>query len=154
MKPVSNTKLKAGQNPSFSIWNKMKTKDIPLEEIYDVFAIRIILDSKPELEKSDSWKVYSIVTDFYKPNPDRLRDWISTPKANGYESLHTTVMSPSGKWVEVQIRTRRMDEIAEKGYAAHWKYKESASEHALDEWIGKVRENARKSRSQCPRFHR
>ena len=118
----------------------MLTKNIPLEEIYDVFAIRIILNSKQEDEKSDCWKAYSIVTDYYKPNPDRLRDWISTPKSNGYESLHTTVMSPSGKWVEVQIRTKRMDEIAEMGYAAHWKYKESASEHALDEWITRIRE--------------
>ncbi|MGD1847667.1 MAG: RelA/SpoT family protein [Salibacteraceae bacterium] len=118
----------------------MRKKGIPLEEVYDVFAIRIILDSKAEEEKSECWKVYSIVTDFYKPNPDRLRDWISTPKGNGYESLHTTVMSPSGKYVEVQIRTRRMDEIAEKGLAAHWKYKESASENALDDWIGRVRE--------------
>ncbi len=124
----------------YSIWNKMRKKGIPLEEVYDVFAIRIILDSKAEEEKSECWKVYSIVTDFYKPNPDRLRDWISTPKGNGYESLHTTVMSPSGKYVEVQIRTRRMDEIAEKGLAAHWKYKESASENALDDWIGRVRE--------------
>jgi len=120
-----------------SIYRKMLTKNIPLEEIYDVFAIRIIINSDPDHEKSDCWKAYSIVTDFYKPNPDRLRDWISTPKSNGYESLHTTVMSPGGKWVEVQIRTKRMDEIAEMGYAAHWKYKESASEHALDDWISR-----------------
>ncbi len=123
-----------------SIYRKMLTKNIPLEEIYDVFAIRIIINSDPDHEKSDCWKAYSIVTDFYKPNPDRLRDWISTPKSNGYESLHTTVMSPGGKWVEVQIRTKRMDEIAEMGYAAHWKYKESASEHALDDWISRIRE--------------
>ena len=100
----------------------------------------IIIESPAEIEKSDCWKVYSIVTDFYLPNPDRLRDWISTPKANGYESLHTTVMGPKGTWVEVQIRTQRMDEIAEKGYAAHWKYKESTIENALDEWIHKIRE--------------
>mgnify|MGYP000844136502 FL=1 len=132
--------IKSRTKSIYSIYNKMLTKNIPLEEIYDVFAIRIILNSKQEDEKSDCWKAYSIVTDYYKPNPDRLRDWISTPKSNGYESLHTTVMSPSGKWVEVQIRTKRMDEIAEMGYAAHWKYKESASEHALDEWITRIRE--------------
>lgn len=132
--------IKGRTKSIYSIWNKMRTKGIPLEEVYDVFAIRIILDSIPENEKADCWKVYSIVTDFYKPNPDRLRDWISTPKGNGYESLHTTVMSPTGKYVEVQIRTRRMDEIAEKGLAAHWKYKESASENALDDWISKIRE--------------
>jgi len=123
-----------------SIWNKMKKQTVSFEEIYDLFAIRIIIESPAEIEKSDCWKVYSIVTDFYLPNPDRLRDWISTPKANGYESLHTTVMGPKGTWVEVQIRTQRMDEIAEKGYAAHWKYKESTIENALDEWIHKIRE--------------
>ncbi|HET8830172.1 MAG TPA: HD domain-containing protein, partial [Pelobium sp.] len=111
-----------------SIWTKMKKKGIPFEEVYDLFAIRIILDSAPENEKSDSWKAYSIVTDLYRPNPDRLRDWISSPKVNGYESLHTTVMGPKGQWVEVQIRTERMNEIAEKGFAAHWKYKESSSD--------------------------
>ncbi len=123
-----------------SIWNKMKKQGVSFEEIYDLFAIRIIIDTTMEKEKADCWKIYSIVTDFYVPNPDRLRDWISTPKANGYESLHTTVMSNSGKWVEVQIRTQRMNEIAEKGYAAHWKYKESAQENALDEWLGRIRE--------------
>ncbi len=123
-----------------SIWNKMKLQQVPFEEIYDLFAIRIILDSPPESEKADCWRAYSIVTDFFVPNPDRLRDWISTPKANGYESLHTTVMSNSGKWVEVQIRSTRMDEIAEKGYAAHWKYKESAAENALDDWLSRIRE--------------
>ena len=123
-----------------SIWNKMKRQNVTFEEIYDLFAIRIIIDSDEENEKPMCWKAYSIITDFYHPNPDRLRDWVSIPKANGYESLHTTVMGPSGKWVEVQIRSRRMDEIAEKGYAAHWKYKESASESALDEWIQKIRE--------------
>ncbi|HTN21674.1 MAG TPA: bifunctional (p)ppGpp synthetase/guanosine-3',5'-bis(diphosphate) 3'-pyrophosphohydrolase [Pelobium sp.] len=123
-----------------SIWSKMKKKGIPFEEVYDLFAIRIILDSAPENEKSDSWKAYSIVTDLYRPNPDRLRDWISSPKANGYESLHTTVMGPKGQWVEVQIRTERMNEIAEKGFAAHWKYKESSSDSGLDQWVHKVRE--------------
>ncbi|MGI4751500.1 MAG: RelA/SpoT family protein [Janthinobacterium lividum] len=123
-----------------SIWNKMKKKNIPFEEVYDLFAIRIILDSKPETEKADCWKAYSDVTDIYRPNPDRLRDWISSPKANGYESLHTTVMGPRGQWVEIQIRTNRMNEIAEKGFAAHWKYKESSTENGLDQWIFKVRE--------------
>ncbi|HTL82496.1 MAG TPA: bifunctional (p)ppGpp synthetase/guanosine-3',5'-bis(diphosphate) 3'-pyrophosphohydrolase [Bacteroidia bacterium] len=129
----------------YSIYNKIKYKGVPFEEIYDIFAIRIIIDSPPEQEKSDCWRVYSIVTDFYHPSPDRLRDWISTPKANGYESLHTTVMGPEGKWVEVQIRTERMDELAEKGYAAHWKYKDSATgveskENQLEDWLRKIRE--------------
>ncbi len=124
----------------FSIYQKMRNKHIPFEEVYDVFAIRIILDSPIESEKSDCWQAYSIVTDYYRPNPDRLRDWISTSKSTGYESLHTTVMSPTGKWVEVQIRTKRMDEIAEKGYAAHWKYKEASTGGAIDEWIGRIRE--------------
>ena len=124
----------------YSIHNKIKNKGVPFEEIYDIFAIRIIIDTPIEREKADCWRVYSIVTDFYHPSPDRLRDWISTPKANGYESLHTTVMGPEGKWVEVQIRTERMDELAEKGYAAHWKYKDSANETQLDDWIRKIRE--------------
>jgi GTP diphosphokinase / guanosine-3',5'-bis(diphosphate) 3'-diphosphatase len=126
----------------FSIHNKIRNKGVPFDEIYDIFAIRIIIDSEGEPEKSDCWRVYSIVTDFYQPNPDRLRDWISTPKSNGYESLHTTVMGPEGKWVEVQIRTTRMDELAEKGYAAHWKYKEDAAEREsqLEDWISKIRE--------------
>lgn len=123
-----------------SIWNKMKKKNIPFEEVYDLFAIRIVLDSAPENEKADCWKAYSIVTDLYRPNPDRLRDWVSSPKGNGYESLHTTVMGPKGQWVEVQIRTQRMNEIAEKGFAAHWKYKESSNDNGLDQWIMKVRE--------------
>ncbi len=127
-----------------SIWSKMRKKNIPFDEVYDLFAIRIILNSKPDNEKSDCWKAYSIVTDLYHPNPDRLRDWISSPRANGYESLHTTVMGPRGQWVEVQIRTTRMNEIAEKGFAAHWKYKEpsadSGVDSGLDQWIHKVRE--------------
>ncbi len=129
----------------YSIWNKMKKQNIPFEEVYDLFAVRFILDTDSEHEKAACWQAYSIVTDFYQPNPDRLRDWISIPKANGYESLHTTVMSHSGQWVEVQIRTQRMNDIAEKGYAAHWKYKDKPQHnHAegvgLDEWIAKVRE--------------
>ncbi|HSZ26354.1 MAG TPA: RelA/SpoT family protein, partial [Cytophagaceae bacterium] len=134
--------IKGRPKSIFSIWNKMKGHT-PFEEIYDLFAIRVILDSKPENEKADCWKVYSIITDTYKPNPDRLRDWVSTPKANGYESLHTTVMSNTGQWVEVQIRTERMDQIAEKGYAAHWKYKETGNvskEAGLESWLSKVRE--------------
>ena len=124
-----------------SIWNKIHKKNIPFEEIYDVFAIRIILETDLKNEKALCWNVYSMVTDFYQPNPDRLRDWVSTPKGNGYESLHTTVMSPTGKWVEVQIRTQRMDEIAEKGYAAHWKYKDQqAQESSLDTWLSRIRD--------------
>ncbi len=132
--------IKGRSKSVHSIWTKIKKQGVTFEEIYDLFAIRVILDTELEDEKAMCWKAYSVITDFYHPNPDRLRDWISTPKANGYESLHTTVMGPSGRWVEVQIRTRRMDEIAEKGYAAHWKYKESAAETALDEWIGRIRE--------------
>lgn len=123
-----------------SIWRKMKKQQVDFEEVYDKFAIRIIIDSEAKNEKSDCWRVYSIVTDLYKPNPKRLRDWISVPKSNGYESLHTTVMVPGGNWVEVQIRTQRMDEIAEKGLAAHWKYKGIEGAAAVDEWLVKVRE--------------
>jgi GTP pyrophosphokinase len=135
-----------------SIANKMKTKGVEFEQVYDLFAIRIVLDSRPENEKADCWKVYSIVTDVYKPNPSRLRDWISTPKANGYEALHTTVMGPKGRWVEVQIRTERMDEIAEKGYAAHWKYKENTSENAADVWLAKIRETLKNPDSNALDF--
>lgn len=106
--------IKARTKSIHSIYDKIKNKNVSFEEIYDIFAIRIIIDSAPEREKADCWNIYSIVTDFYQPSPDRLRDWISTPRANGYESLHTTVMSPSGKWVEVQIRSTRMDDVAEK----------------------------------------
>jgi GTP pyrophosphokinase len=132
--------IKGRTKSVYSILQKMRTKSIDFEEVYDVFALRIILDSPSDQEKADCWTAYSVVTDFYQPNPDRLRDWISTPRGNGYESLHCTVMSPSGKWVEVQIRSRRMDEIAEKGFAAHWKYKEGESENHFDNWINKVRE--------------
>jgi GTP diphosphokinase / guanosine-3',5'-bis(diphosphate) 3'-diphosphatase len=123
-----------------SIMLKMKKQEVEFEEIYDLFAVRIILESKPENEKSDCWQVYSIVTDLYQPNPSRLRDWISVPKSNGYESLHTTVIGPKGKWVEVQIRSARMDEIAEKGLAAHYKYKGEKGESGLDNWLAKMRE--------------
>ena len=136
-----NFDVKGRPKSIFSILNKIKTQHVPFEEVYDLFAIRITIDSVPEREKIDCWNVYSIVTNIYYPNPDRLRDWVSTPKSNGYESLHTTVMGPMGKWVEVQIRTRRMDDIAEKGYAAHWKYKESTAEaNNLDLWLMKIRE--------------
>ena len=124
----------------YSIYNKIKNKGVTFDEVYDLFAIRIILETPVDHEKADCWRVYSMVTELYHPNPDRLRDWISTPKANGYESLHTTVMGPKGKWVEVQIRTRRMDEIAEKGFAAHWKYKEGSNDKALDTWLREIRE--------------
>jgi GTP pyrophosphokinase len=123
-----------------SIYNKMKKQNVEFEQVYDLFAIRIILDSKKENEKSDCWKVYSVVTDKYQPNPGRLRDWISVPKSNGYESLHTTVLGPDNKWIEVQIRTRRMNEIAEKGLAAHWKYKGIKGEAGMDKWLANVRE--------------
>ena len=133
--------IKARTKSIPSIYKKIYQKHVNFDEIYDIFAIRIIIDTEIENEKPLAWKVYSIVTDFYQPNPDRLRDWISIPKANGYESLHTTVMSPTGKWVEVQIRTKRMDEVAEKGYAAHWKYKENNSQdNTFDRWIGEIRD--------------
>jgi len=147
--------IKGRPKSIYSIWNKMRKQNIPFEEVYDLFAIRIIIKADYEDEKAICWKVYSIVTDFYKPNPDRLRDWISTPKTNGYESLHTTVMSRAGQWVEVQIRTERMDEIAEKGYAAHWKYKDSAhpgSETGLEMWIKKVREVIEQNDSSALEF--
>ncbi|MCK5838541.1 MAG: bifunctional (p)ppGpp synthetase/guanosine-3',5'-bis(diphosphate) 3'-pyrophosphohydrolase, partial [Bacteroidales bacterium] len=125
----------------YSIWKKMKQKEITFEEVFDLFAIRIIIDSNFETEKVDCWRVYSIVTDYYSPKQNRLRDWISTPKTNGYEALHSTVMGHDGKWVEVQIRTKRMDEIAERGYAAHWKYKnKSSAESALDHWLNRLTE--------------
>jgi GTP pyrophosphokinase len=131
--------LKARTKTIPSIHRKIEDKGVDFEEIFDVFAIRIILDT--EAEKSDCWKVYSIVTDYYIPNPERLRDWISYPKQNGYESLHSTVMSPTGKWVEVQIRSERMDDIAEKGLAAHWKYKEgNIKTTGFDKWISEIRE--------------
>ena len=123
-----------------SIYQKMKKQGCPFEGVYDLFAIRVILDSPEDKEKQECWQVYSIVTDMYLPNPKRLRDWLSVPKSNGYESLHITVMGPEGKWVEVQIRTERMDEIAEKGLAAHWRYKGVKGESGLDEWLNSIRE--------------
>lgn len=154
---ANNIKVEIKGRPKsiYSIWNKMRKQNIPFEEVYDLFAIRIIIDTEYENEKAACWQVYSIVTDFYQPNPDRLRDWISTSKANGYESLHTTVMSNTGQWVEVQIRTRRMDDIAEKGYAAHWKYKESKTnpqESGLELWITKVRDMLEQNDSSAIEF--
>ena len=123
-----------------SIYNKIKKQNTPFENIYDLFAIRIIFDVPFEKEKAACWQAYSIVADMYQPNPKRLRDWLSIPKTNGYESLHTTVLGPEGRWVEVQIRTVRMDEVAEKGLAAHWKYKGIKSESGMDEWLKNIRE--------------
>lgn len=132
--------IKGRTKSIYSIWNKMRKQNTAFENIYDLFAIRIILDSPSELEHSECWQVYSIITDMYQPNPKRLRDWLSIPKSNGYESLHITVMGPEGKWVEVQIRTVRMDEVAEKGFAAHFKYKGIKGEAGLDSWLANVRE--------------
>lgn len=146
----SNLKFEiAGRSKSIhSIWNKMEKKNVAFEEVFDLFAIRIILDSEPANEKSDCWKVFSIITHLYHHTTDRMRDWLSAPKSNGYEALHTTVMSPAGKWVEVQIRSKRMNEIAEKGLAAHWKYKEgnqkdqsnNKGESKIDLWLKNIRE--------------
>ena len=132
--------IKGRTKSIYSIWNKMKKQNTTFEGIYDLFAIRVILDSELEKEKAECWQVYSVVTDMYQPNPKRLRDWLSIPKTNGYESLHTTVMGPEGKWVEVQIRTERMDEVAEKGMAAHWKYKGIQGEANMDAWLKNLRD--------------
>ncbi len=149
IKPIKDKLEKAQLNAEIfgrpksihSIWNKMKKKGVEFEEVYDLFAIRAILDSPAEREKEDCWKVYSMITDEYNPSPERLRDWLSNPKSNGYEALHTTVMGPQGKWVEVQIRTKRMNEIAEKGLAAHWKYKEGTTDESrFDKWFQQIRE--------------
>ncbi|HRX32448.1 MAG TPA: RelA/SpoT family protein [Tenuifilaceae bacterium] len=132
--------IKGRPKSVYSIFRKMQKQAVDFQDVYDIFAIRIILQSSPENEKSDCWQVYSIITDRYTPNPERLRDWISVPKSNGYESLHTTVLGPDDKWVEVQIRTSRMDDIAERGLAAHWKYKGIRQEQGIDEWVTRVRE--------------
>jgi GTP diphosphokinase / guanosine-3',5'-bis(diphosphate) 3'-diphosphatase len=132
--------IKSRTKSIHSIMLKMKEQGVEFEEVYDLFAVRIIIESQSENEKSDCWRAYSVVTDLYQPNPSRLRDWISIPKSNGYESLHTTVIGPRGKWVEVQIRSSRMDEIAEKGLAAHFKYKGIKGEGGLDSWLSKMRE--------------
>ncbi len=133
-----NFEITARQKSIYSIWQKMQKKNVPFEEIYDLMAIRIVFDPIEDVpEKTQCWNIYSLITDIYMPKPERIRDWVSTPKANGYEALHATVMGPKGHWVEVQIRSRRMDEIAEKGFAAHWKYKDEKSsyEAELDKWI-------------------
>lgn len=132
--------MKARTKSINSIWNKMKKQGVSFDEVYDLFAIRVILDSKPEMEKSDCWQVYSIVTEEYQANPERMRDWITVPKSNGYESLHATVLGPQKKWVEIQIRTKRMNEIAEKGLAAHWKYKGGQASAEMEQWLANVRE--------------
>jgi guanosine-3',5'-bis(diphosphate) 3'-pyrophosphohydrolase len=132
--------IKSRTKSIHSIMLKMKKQGVEFEEVYDLFAVRILIESDIENEKSDCWRAYSVVTDLYQPNPSRLRDWISVPKSNGYESLHTTVVGPRGKWVEVQIRSFRMDEIAEKGLAAHFKYKGIKGEGGLDGWLSKMRE--------------
>ena len=124
----------------YSIWQKMKKQKCPFEGVYDLFAIRIILDAPIDKEKQQCWQVYSIVTDMYQPNPKRLRDWLSVPKSNGYESLHITVLGPNQKWVEIQIRTERMDEVAERGVAAHWRYKGVKGQSGLDEWLTSIRQ--------------
>lgn len=131
--------IKGRTKSIYSIWNKLIKQKTDLDHIYDLFAIRIIIDTPAEREKADCWLAYSIVTDMYRPNPARMKDWISIPKSNGYESLHITVSGPDGRWVEVQIRTRRMDLVAEKGVAAHWRYKGIKSEGEMDVWMNKVR---------------
>ncbi|MDR1860231.1 MAG: HD domain-containing protein [Bacteroidales bacterium] len=135
-----NFEMKARTKSINSIWNKMKKQNVTFDEVYDLFAIRVILDSRPEMEKSDCWQVYSVVTEEYQANPERMRDWITVPKSNGYESLHATVLGPQKKWVEIQIRTARMNEIAEKGIAAHWKYKGGQSSPETEKWLAAVRE--------------
>ncbi|MBN1118732.1 MAG: bifunctional (p)ppGpp synthetase/guanosine-3',5'-bis(diphosphate) 3'-pyrophosphohydrolase [Bacteroidales bacterium] len=126
----------------YSIWQKMQNKNVPFEEVFDLLAIRIVFDPDDRLpEKTQCWNIYSLITDIYMPKPERIRDWVSTPKANGYEALHATVMGPKGTWVEVQIRSRRMDEIAERGFAAHWKYKQTTDQESeLDKWLKQIRE--------------
>ncbi|RLD60964.1 MAG: RelA/SpoT family protein [Bacteroidetes bacterium] len=131
--------IKGRSKSVYSIWKKMKKQGVPFEEVYDIFAIRIIINNSKD-EKADCWNIYSIITNYYQPNTERLRDWISVPKSNGYEALHTTVAATENMWIEVQIRTRRMDDIAEKGLAAHWKYKESSKNQAHDDWLKKVRD--------------
>lgn len=148
VKPIENKlnsrgfsfEMKARTKSINSIWRKMQAQKVDFEEVYDLFAIRVILNSQLENEKSDCWQVYSIVTEEYQSNPKRMRDWITIPKSNGYESLHATVLGPQGKWVEIQIRTRRMDEIAEKGLAAHWKYKGGTGTSEMEKWLANVRE--------------
>ncbi|MDR2955759.1 MAG: RelA/SpoT family protein [Prevotella sp.] len=135
--------IRAREKSVYSIWNKMQTKGVPFNEIYDIFAVRVIFENEPGIdEKKRCWDIYSVITDIYKLRPDRIRDWVSRPKANGYQALHLTVMGPDGQWIEIQIRSRRMDDIAEKGFAAHWKYKEGKIEEdtELDRWLKTIKE--------------
>ena len=133
-----NYEMKARVKSIYSIWNKMQAKKVAFEDIYDIYAVRIIFDPLPGVdEKNQCWDIYSAITDIYRIRPDRIRDWVSRPKANGYQALHLTVMGPDGQWVEIQIRSRRMDDIAEKGFAAHWKYKENTE---LDKWLQTITE--------------
>lgn len=138
----------------YSIWHKMQSKNIPFEEVYDLMAIRIVFDPLAGIpEKTQCWNIYSMITDIYMPKPERIRDWVSTPKANGYEALHATVMGPKGNWVEVQIRSRRMDDIAERGFAAHWKYKtDNSHESELDKWLKRIRELLSNTNSDALEF--
>ena len=147
--------LKSRTKSIYSIWRKMKRMRIGFDEVYDLFAIRIIIDCPREQEKAQCWSIYSIVTDFYTPNPDRMRDWISIPKSNGYESLHTTVVTDTGRWVEIQIRSERMDEIAERGVAAHWRYKGvKGGGLGTEQWFSKLREIMETTQTQSlVRFH-
>jgi guanosine-3',5'-bis(diphosphate) 3'-pyrophosphohydrolase len=135
--------IKARNKSVYSIWNKMKSKGIPFDEIYDIFAVRVIFDTEKGIdEKKRCWDIYSAITDIYRLRPDRIRDWVSRPKSNGYQALHLTVMGPDGEWIEIQIRSRRMDDIAEKGFAAHWKYKEGKIEedNELEKWLKTIKE--------------
>ena len=149
-----NYEISARHKSIYSIWHKMQTKNVPFEEIYDLMAIRIIFEPLPDIpEKTQCWNIYSMITDIYMPKPERIRDWVSTPKANGYEALHATVMGPRGNWVEIQIRSQRMDEIAERGFAAHWKYKQNDShESELDKWIKRIRELLESTQSDALEF--
>jgi GTP pyrophosphokinase len=135
--------IRAREKSVYSIWNKMQAKGVPFEEIYDIFAVRIIFENELDVdEKKRCWDIYSVITDIYKLRPDRIRDWVSRPKSNGYQALHLTVMGPDGQWIEAQIRSRRMDDVAEKGFAAHWKYKEGRIEEdtELDKWLKTIQE--------------
>jgi GTP pyrophosphokinase len=149
-----NYEITARQKSIYSIWQKMQKKNVPFEEIYDLMAIRVIFDPLPDIpEKTQCWNIYSLVTDTYMPKPERIRDWVTKPKANGYEALHATVMGPKGHWVEVQIRSRRMDEIAERGFAAHWKYKQDKTyESELDKWIKRLTELLKDPNSDALEF--
>ena len=146
-------KINGRSKSIYSVRNKMLKKNISIDEVYDRFAVRIIYDAEPVLEKLIAWKIYSIVTDVYRPNPTRLRDWISTPKSNGYEALHITVVGPNKRWIEVQIRSARMHEIAERGYAAHYKYKlGNDKESGLEKWLNRLQEVLKNPDSSAVNF--